>query len=384
MNLPTVYTVLLVHWYGFLIRKINIPSKGNRNRIKIIYTLNKSLSTLFKLKYMRKVSTKLPLIILAFLCFNNYNASAAEPVFNLNGGSICEDATVEVDITVADVSDLISFQFTVGWDPLVMQIDDVTYKHPIIANDVFFGAFTSESEVLTVSWFDNELTGKNIDDDEILFTMTFSAVGDNSALTTLTFLDDPTMREVSVLESSEITLTDGIWNDDMVMIAQPELGSVEITDDVNMSGVGAVDVTMTTGTAPYVYAWESGQTTEDLVDVPMGSYNCTVTDDKGCVTEIGPFTVDNTVGIYDIDGLTNVQLFPNPTSGRFNLSAQLENPQDLDIIIYNILGDKVFFEQTESANIDLDLDLSDLATGNYIVQMRTKDGMHVQKLQIHR
>ncbi|MFT5167363.1 MAG: hypothetical protein ACI8P3_002600, partial [Saprospiraceae bacterium] len=315
---------------------------------------------------MRLAYTRLPLIILAFLCLNNYTASAGEPVFNLNGGNVCQGAIVEVDITSADFIEIIGFQFTAGWNPLVIEINEVININPII-DDIVFGTIDPANSALTVSWFDNDIIGKTIADDEVLFTISYNVVGDNAAVSMLTFLDQPTPSEVYGMASGQVVVITGIWNEGMIMIDQPELALVEVTNDINMAGVGAVDITMNNGMAPYVFAWDSGQTTEDLVNVPIGIYNCTVTDDKNCVTEIGPFTVDNTVGNREIEGLINIQLYPNPTDGRLNLSAQLENPQNVEVNIFNILGTKVYVEQIESANIELDLDLSDLASGSYIV-----------------
>ena len=77
------------------------------------------------------------------------------------------------------------------------------------------------------------------------------------------------------------------------------------THDVSCNGLSDGDLYITPGggTALYTYLWTGGATTQDLIDVPTGTYDVRVTDDKGCTADIlnlfvnQPAVLDATTGV---------------------------------------------------------------------------------------
>ena len=62
------------------------------------------------------------------------------------------------------------------------------------------------------------------------------------------------------------------------------LGVVGSVTDVNCNGGsdGTATVTPSGGVSPYVYSWTTGDTTQNLTGLSIGTYGVTVTDDNGC------------------------------------------------------------------------------------------------------
>lgn len=118
---------------------------------------------------------------------------------------------------------------------------------------------------------------------------------------------------------------------------------------------GAIDLSILNGKAPYTIKWSNGATTEDISDLPGGTYIVRVEDANGCVGE-AKFLVDN-------DG--RIELKGNIA----NATCGLQNGK-IDLTIIN--GSAPF--QIKWSNGATTEDIDKLSAGRYVVRVVDANG----------
>jgi len=107
------------------------------------------------------------------------------------------------------------------------------------------------------------------------------------------------------------------------MDPDPLAVTVTITDpNPPGSSTGAINITVTGGTPPYSYLWSfENRTTEDLVNIPAGTYTVTVTDSKGCT-----FIPDSYIVGADLSASLTPVTCNGGSNGAINLNVSFGTP----------------------------------------------------------
>jgi len=84
------------------------------------------------------------------------------------------------------------------------------------------------------------------------------------------------------------------------------------------------------------------------------------------------------VGINEINNITDISVYPNPTTNQTTVKFNLEETADVSVKIYNILGivlaTPVNSLRTNSGAAQITFDASNLAAGAYNVLISTENG----------
>lgn len=200
-------------------------------------------------------------------------------------------------------------------------------------------------------------------------------VNGGSPVYTINWNNGETTEDLSNLAagSYSVTTTDinGCSIDTLITLTEPAPLTQDITsptyfsgDNISCNGStdGSIDYTINGGTPNYSFVWDNGETTEDLSDLSVGTYQLTVTDLNGC-------TIDTSITLTEPDPLTQNITAP-VLAGGFNISCFGATDGSID---YTIVGGTpgYNFEWDNGATSE---DLNSLMVGTYSVSVTDMNG----------
>ena len=95
--------------------------------------------------------------------------------------------------------------------------------------------------------------------------------------------------------------------------------------------------------------------------------------------------VANTTGLNTINFGNNVSVYPNPSSGSFDVFLNIPNPGQIQIRVYNVLGETISeVKENISTPKNFTFNVADQANGIYLVEVKTNDGRTVKKVMLNK
>lgn len=131
------------------------------------------------------------------------------------------------------------------------------------------------------------------------------------------------------------------------------------------------------------YLWNTTETNQTINATQYGDYTVVVTDQNGC-TNSDTITVSPTVGLTSNELLNGVRLFPNPSTGEFNLILPETLNQELTIEVAAMNG-TIHHRSVILSNISgtsIPIRLNEAAKGIYLVKLHTETQVGILRLVI--
>jgi hypothetical protein len=216
---------------------------------------------------------------------------------------------------------------------------------------------------------------------------TVNATGGAGSGYTYSWSNGSTAMTITGLSAGTYTVTvtdaNGCMGTGSGTVSEPAVLAVTgSTTDATDQPVGAVDITVTGGTAPYSYNWSNGASSQDIGGLSQGTYTVTVTDANGC-TATASYTLTGTVAVFNTSGATLVTVYPNPNNGIFTVAFENAVNGSYSFKVTNMLGQVVSTERmTLSGNASANFDLSNLDKGVYFLTVGNNQDERTFKVTI--
>ena len=127
----------------------------------------------------------------------------------------------------------------------------------------------------------------------------------------------------------------------------------------------------------------SGANTQSYTYTQSGNYQVEVSNTVGCFTYSAGYVVGTSgggIGLEELD-LKQLEVYPNPNNGQFNIELNVDGIEDLSISLYSLDGRKVYEQQAQTDHDGkVQVDVGHLPTANYFLYIRTADQVAVRKM----
>lgn len=206
----------------------------------------------------------------------------------------------------------------------------------------------------------------------------YQAYGINQTVTTIAFyMTDITNTSEVTIDDLEITRDTNCLN--MPTVSISGLNASYTTSDA------AVTMTGTPTGGNFYGVGVIGNTFNPSV-AGVGTHTIVYVYDNGACNKATCESVDVTANkVLEIQKQTNkVSIIPNPNNGKFNISFDINKPENFTIRVFNALGRTVYSETKNKyqGNYNNLVDLSKMSNGIYTVSVKIGETITTEKISI--
>ena len=146
---------------------------------------------------------------------------------------------------------------------------------------------------------------------------------------------------------------------------------------------GEQSVTVNAGGAFEDYNWSNGATTASVTFTNSGTYSLTVSDTNGCSTTDTITVQIWPLGVNQVEA-TSMSVYPNPSTGLFNLSLNNVPADQIEIMVLTLNGQVVTTTTANASNgvVNDVVDLSNQAAGIYLLQVNINGSVSTLRLNV--
>jgi len=131
------------------------------------------------------------------------------------------------------------------------------------------------------------------------------------------------------------------------------------------------------------YLWSTGDTTQAITVSQAGNYSVTVTDFLMCETDtsinITVLPQPCSLSVSETDKIS-IELYPNPTTGKFQLQLVNSDLSGTEILVFNSLGQQLTIDYNKLNSNTIEIDLSSKEAGIYFVRIGEGDKLMTLRL----
>jgi len=215
---------------------------------------------------------------------------------------------------------------------------------------------------------------------------------DSTIITNLTVIPNIYQNQnIELCENESIQIGNNIYNQngiytdtlissigcDSILTTQVSLSYFDLLIDYNTI---SLNVNTSGGSAPFIFIWNTNETTQSIIPQMNGMYWCIATDVNGCQSDTVFYYIEP-INATDEQMGGGIKIYPNPTTGLvyIDINSIHKNTQ---LFIYTILGEIIFaktFAKSED-DIKLELDISSFSKGVYLIEIQAESRVLNHKL----